>query len=101
MHEKIGIYLDNAATTFPKPKQVIEAMEHCLKNSCVNAGRAVYELAQQASLLVSETRASVADLLGFKTGEIIFSKRHNCILPNYFWYSMEKGRCGIYNTIRA
>jgi cysteine desulfurase family protein len=73
VHEKIGIYLDNAATTFPKPKQVIEAMEHCLKNSCVNAGRAVYELAQQASLLVSETRASVADLLGFKTGEIIFS----------------------------
>ena len=33
------IYLDNGATTFPKPKGMIEAMERCMSEYCGNPGR--------------------------------------------------------------
>lgn len=72
-YEKKQIYLDNAATTFPKPQMVINAMNHCMVNGCVNTGRAVYELAQKGDQLIAETRLKVSNLLGFDYGEIIFA----------------------------
>ena len=40
------IYLDNAATTFPKPEAVYDAMMDCMKNYCANPGRAGHKLAK-------------------------------------------------------
>ncbi|MGI9861936.1 hypothetical protein SDD30_11215 [Moorella naiadis] len=34
----MAIYLDNAATTFPKPPAVWQAMEHFMKNIGASAG---------------------------------------------------------------
>lgn len=34
------IYLDNAATTFPKPDAVVETVDECMRNWCANPGRA-------------------------------------------------------------
>ena len=39
------IYLDNAATTFPKPECVYKRMDYVNRNLAVNAGRGSYELA--------------------------------------------------------
>lgn len=50
------IYLDNAATTFPKPDVVYVAMDKMNREGAVNAGRGSYKLAQEASKLIEETK---------------------------------------------
>ena len=58
------IYLDNAATSFPKPKQVIDAVAHYLNEIGGNPGRAAHALAREASRIIDRTRRSLATLLG-------------------------------------
>ena len=53
------IYLDNAATTFPKPEEVYTAMDNANRNMGVNAGRGSYKVAQTASKLISDTKAQL------------------------------------------
>ena len=45
------IYLDNAATTYPKPETVYQKMDWANRGIAVNAGRGVYKVAQEASNL--------------------------------------------------
>ena len=58
------IYLDNAATSFPKPSQVIEAVEGTLRQNAANPGRGGHQLSLQAGRLVMECRESVANFFG-------------------------------------
>lgn len=50
------IYLDNAATTFPKSQLVYETMDWANRTIAVNAGRGSYKLAREATKLIDETR---------------------------------------------
>ncbi len=54
------IYLDNAATTYPKPEAVYEAMDYFYRHYGGNAGRGANPLARKASALVDETRILVS-----------------------------------------
>jgi len=56
------IYLDNAATTFPKPDAVYEAVMECMKNYAANPGRGSYAMAVKASEKVVDTRKEIAEL---------------------------------------
>ena len=56
------IYLDNAATTFPKPEAVYDAMMDCMKNYCANPGRAGHKLAMKAAREIYDTRENIAKL---------------------------------------
>lgn len=68
------IYLDNAATTFPKPEAVYEAMDKFLREECVNAGRGAYKLAQNATNLIDDTRKLILDIInGNSYNKVIFS----------------------------
>lgn len=58
------IYLDNAATTFPKPEAVYATMDEVNRNHAVNAGRGSYRKAQYASEIVSETKNALRNLVG-------------------------------------
>jgi cysteine desulfurase family protein len=58
------IYLDNAATSFPKPKQVIDAVAHYLNEIGGNPGRAAHAPAREAGRVIDRTRRSLATLLG-------------------------------------
>jgi len=58
------IYLDNAATSFPKPKRVIDAVTRYLNEIGGNPGRASHALAREASSLIDRTRRLLASLLG-------------------------------------
>ena len=55
-------YLDNAATTFPKPQQVYDAMIDCMQNYCANPGRAGHKLAMKAAREIYYTRENIAKL---------------------------------------
>ena len=54
------IYFDNAATTFKKPKNVIESVNDCLLNYGANPGRSSYKLALKASRAVYAARETLA-----------------------------------------
>ncbi len=60
------IYLDNAATTFPKPKEVHDAMLDCMMNYCANPGRAGHKLAMKAAREIYDARESVASLFNIE-----------------------------------
>ena len=67
------IYLDNAATSFPKPKSVIREVTECLTKSCGNPGRSSHKLALAAADKIFETRVIISDFLGWKKCEnVIF-----------------------------
>lgn len=67
------IYLDNAATTYPKPEAVYEAMDYANRSLAFNAGRGGYKAAQEATSLIDETRQLVLDLFQAKgMADVIF-----------------------------
>lgn len=58
------IYLDNAATSFPKPEAVYAAVDSWQRNSGAAAGRGAYSAAIESTSLVRRCRVRVAELLG-------------------------------------
>jgi cysteine desulfurase family protein len=62
MDNKPIIYLDNAATSWPKPPSVWEAMERNMKESAANPGRGSHDMAVKASRVVFEARKRLARL---------------------------------------
>lgn len=57
-------YFDNAATTFPKPESVYQAMDTFLRTSAGNPGRGVHRMALAAHEVIDETRGLLAGLFG-------------------------------------
>ena len=60
------IYLDNAATTFPKAPGVKEAVSEFLENIGASAGRSGHSLSIESGRILFQTRKSLADLVGLK-----------------------------------
>ncbi len=55
------IYLDNGATTFPKPQSVIRKSNEALRYFGANPGRGGHKMAIKASELIYNTRVKVAE----------------------------------------
>ncbi len=67
------IYLDNAATSHPRPAEVTTAMADYLDTLGASPGRSGHRLAAAAGRLVYQTRKSLAELFNFTDpGRIIF-----------------------------
>ena len=58
------IYLDNAATSFPKPPRVIEEVTRCMRSYCGNPGRGSHRLAMECAERIYQCREEVARFLG-------------------------------------
>lgn len=56
------IYLDNAATSFPKPACVMREMDRCMNEYCANPGRGGHALSVKAGLAVTQVRETVCRL---------------------------------------
>ena len=68
------IYLDNAATTFPKPECVYAAVDETQRTLAVNAGRGTYKSARKAALIIVNVRQKIALLTKCNNNShIIFS----------------------------
>lgn len=71
------IYLDNSATTFPKPASVIQAMNNASRNYSFNPGRGGYRQSLKASEIVYNTRSKVKSFFNALSEEsVIFT--YNC-----------------------
>jgi len=56
------IYLDNAATSFPKPECVYEEVYRCMKEYGANPGRSGHKLSLRAGRVIYETRELLCQL---------------------------------------
>lgn len=68
------IYLDNAATSWPKPEGVYQAVDDCLRHRGGNPGRGGHRLSLQAGRIILETRELLAQLFNITdSARIIFT----------------------------
>ena len=61
----MGIYLDNAATSFPKPKEVATAVYDFMVNNGTSSGRGSYKKAMESDYIVYECRKLIGKLFNF------------------------------------
>lgn len=89
------IYLDNAATTFPKSEKVYRAMDNANRHLAFNAGRGSYALAQRAAELIQDTRSSLLTVAGAEKDatEVVFTASAtlalNAIIGGIHWTGEE------------
>lgn len=58
------IYMDNAATSWPKPPEVIKTMTLALEHAGGNPGRSGHRLSIAAARIIYDTREEIADFFG-------------------------------------
>jgi len=68
------IYVDNAATSHPKPSSVYERVDTVLRKYSANPGRSGHAMAAEADRIIFEARESIARLFGIaQSYPIIFT----------------------------
>lgn len=71
------IYFDNGATTFPKPRSVVRAVNNCLLAFGANPGRSGHKMSIKSAQTMYECRENAAKLFNAPSAEsIIFT--YNC-----------------------
>ena len=109
------VYLDNAATTYPKPESVYTAMDAFYRQYGGNAGRGANPLARKSAALLDETRLLVAQWLdapdvvfaasatmalntailgaGLRAGDIVYTTpfEHNSVLRPLEYLRQSRG----------
>lgn len=86
------IYLDNAATSFPKPESVYVEMDKCMRTYCSNPGRGSHAMSVQSALAVASTRERIAKLLNVEDYlNICFTKNATEALNLAIYGCLSKG----------
>lgn len=85
------IYLDNAATTFPKPECVINAMVYAQKFVGANAGRGGHSSTSKAGEMVYSAREKAADMFGCDSERVIFTNNCTAALNTAINGTLKKG----------
>ena len=67
------IYLDNAATTYPKPEVVYTFMDDFYRANGASVGRGNYEKAMSVSHLLQDTRKRLQKLLNCYAKQVVFT----------------------------
>lgn len=68
------VYLDNASTSFPKPKVMADAMYDYIINVGGNSGRGNYSNSYESNKLILLTREKIADFFNYNKSEnVIFT----------------------------
>ena len=86
------IYLDNAATSFPKPPQVSEAIADLLAHRAGNPGRSGHGLAVAAQAVVADTRRQLASFFGARDpSRVVFALNATDALNTALWGLLRPG----------
>lgn len=83
------IYLDNAATTFPKPEEVYQTVDFVQRNLAVNIGRGSYHTANEAMHIADETRYLMAKLVGIDNPNKVILTPSATIAANEIIYGLQ------------
>ncbi|MCX7843226.1 MAG: aminotransferase class V-fold PLP-dependent enzyme [Clostridia bacterium] len=69
------IYLDNAATSFPKPEKVYEEIARCMREYCANPGRSGHAMSIEAGRAVMQARDTISSLFNISNPlQLVFTK---------------------------
>lgn len=69
------IYLDNGATSYPKPRVMLAAMEECILKYCGNPGRSGHLMSLKTGEEVYHARRKIAELFNIEQAErLVFTK---------------------------
>ncbi|MGD8538298.1 MAG: aminotransferase class V-fold PLP-dependent enzyme [Candidatus Aminicenantes bacterium] len=94
------IYLDNGATSFPKPEEVYEFMDKFYRQFGVNPGRSGYDLCMEVGEIVEETRQMLTDFFNGKDpNRLCFSYNSTDALNLIIYGMLQKGDHAISTTI--
>lgn len=86
------IYLDNGATSYPKPKGMLREMNRCISRYCGNPGRSGHAMSMKTAEKIYETRNDLAKLLNIKDpSRIIFTSNTTEALNIGIKGSLNKG----------
>ena len=86
------IYIDNAATTFPKPKEVYDFMFEFYQTHGVNPGRSGYDMCMATEEIVHGTRKMLTQFFnGTDPNRLTFSYNASESLNNIILGIVEKG----------
>lgn len=92
------IYLDNAATSFPKPECVYDEVERCMREYCANPGRGGHAMSVKAGLAVVDARDTICELFGIHdTMRLCFTKNATEAL-NLAIKGIARQGCGVITT---
>ncbi len=80
------VYLDNAATTFPKPKEVYDYMMDMYKSYGINAGRGIGSSEDSVDNIIKDTRKMLKDLVKANDSyEAVFAPSATIALNQILW----------------
>ena len=86
------IYFDNAATSRPKPKEVLDAFNYYVTDVGTSPGRGSYELAIQASRMLYQSRKTLSSFFGAKEpSNVVFTKNSTEAINLFLNGFLEKG----------
>jgi len=94
------IYLDNGATSFPKPDEVYAFMDSFYRNFGVNPGRSGYDLCMETGDLVDRTRKLLTDFFnGNDPNRLCFSYNSTDALNLIIFGMLKQGDHAITTTL--
>lgn len=94
------IYLDNGATSFPKPETVYTFMDHFYRNFGVNPGRSGYDLCMESGEVIDTTRKQLTKFFnGTDFNRLCFSYNSTDALNLVIQGMLEKGDHAVTTTL--
>ncbi len=95
------VYLDNAASSFPKPKCVINRMNEVMKRNTANPGRSGHRLSDENAEIIYNARKTAAEYLGIDSfpENIVFTHSATHALNIVINGTLEKGDSVIISDI--
>ena len=94
------VYLDNAATSFPKPNAVYTFMDQFYRRFGVNPGRSGFDLCVEAGDLLEGTRKSLAAFFGGRNpSRLVFSYNSTDALNIAIFGLLERGDHAVTTTL--
>ena len=93
------IYLDNAATTYPKPECVYEFADKFYRENGVYQGRGNYNSSKKVNRLIEETRESVLKLFNAPSDyKVVFTPSATIAINTFLQGYRLKKETNIYTT---
>jgi len=94
------IYLDNGATSYPKPEEVYTYMDQFYRKLGVNPGRSGYDICMEAGEVVENTRKTLTEFFnGTDPNRLCFSYNSTDALNLIIFGMLKKGDHAVTTTI--
>ena len=94
------IYFDNGATTFPKPKGVIIAVNKVLQKYGANPGRSGHDLSLKSAEIMYDCRKSLAEFFHISSPEnVIFTNNCTCAINTVIKGTLKSGDHAVISSL--